>query len=612
MATDIAKLNVELTATSNIAKEFNKLQARTDKMQRDYERKIDKMERAQNSRINKMTLGWKKLGGAIAAVASAAAFANLARNTLDAANHLDDMSTRLGIATEELSRLHFAAEQTGVSTQVLEMGLQRMVRRVGEAANGTGEARKALEALGVSAQELNRLSPDEQLRVLADAFARVENQGDKLTAWVKIFDTEAASMLQMVEGGSATLDEFAQRADALGVTMDTKTAKAATELKSKILELKAGFTGLANTIATYVVPAMVDLANKWNELINRSPAMQRSVEIQKEIFEIQARLATGVGRGKLRNPADAARLEALKDELRTLREIIKEERNRAHGNLPTSGGASGMIGALNLGALAGGAGGAGGAAGTTGQQADQSIGALGIETQLLSEDEKLEASYLRRQWMLDDALEKNKVSQEGYQDALKRLEERYSKDRVKLVEVESKTKAQIAESLAGQLASLAQTNSNELVAIGRTAAIVQATINAHTAATEAMKQGGWFSGPAMAAAIYAAAAVHISAIAGARALGGPVSGNRPYLVGERGPELVVPRGAADVVPNHQLGGGVNVTIVEDPSRAGEVRQSGEGVQVAVAAVMSQLSNDMDSGRGLFAQGQQRYGWRRQV
>ncbi len=39
-----------------------------------------------------------------------------------------------------------------------------------------------------------------------------------------------------------------------------------------------------------------------------------------------------------------------------------------------------------------------------------------------------------------------------------------------------------------------------------------------------------------------------------RALGGSVSAGRPYLVGERGPELVVPRSNGHVTPNSRLGG----------------------------------------------------------
>ena len=46
-----------------------------------------------------------------------------------------------------------------------------------------------------------------------------------------------------------------------------------------------------------------------------------------------------------------------------------------------------------------------------------------------------------------------------------------------------------------------------------------------------------------------------------RATGGPVAPGRPFLVGERGPELFVPDVAGTIVPNHALGGGgVEVTI----------------------------------------------------
>ena len=45
-----------------------------------------------------------------------------------------------------------------------------------------------------------------------------------------------------------------------------------------------------------------------------------------------------------------------------------------------------------------------------------------------------------------------------------------------------------------------------------------------------------------------------SSFGGARAGGGPVQAGRPYLVGERGPELMVPRSSGAVVPNSALGG----------------------------------------------------------
>jgi len=50
-----------------------------------------------------------------------------------------------------------------------------------------------------------------------------------------------------------------------------------------------------------------------------------------------------------------------------------------------------------------------------------------------------------------------------------------------------------------------------------------------------------------------------SIIPGILAAGGPVSDRRPYIVGERGPELFIPNSAGSMVPNSGLTSGSNVT-----------------------------------------------------
>ncbi len=56
---------------------------------------------------------------------------------------------------------------------------------------------------------------------------------------------------------------------------------------------------------------------------------------------------------------------------------------------------------------------------------------------------------------------------------------------------------------------------------------------------------------------------------GGKAVGGPVAGGTPYLVGEKGPELFVPKASGTIVPNNKLlsgggravGGGGGPTVV---------------------------------------------------
>jgi hypothetical protein len=54
-------------------------------------------------------------------------------------------------------------------------------------------------------------------------------------------------------------------------------------------------------------------------------------------------------------------------------------------------------------------------------------------------------------------------------------------------------------------------------------------------------------------------------VAGARAEGGDVRANTPYLIGERGPEIMIPRGAGSVIPNSKiaLGAGTRNQVVHN-------------------------------------------------
>lgn len=74
-----------------------------------------------------------------------------------------------------------------------------------------------------------------------------------------------------------------------------------------------------------------------------------------------------------------------------------------------------------------------------------------------------------------------------------------------------------------------------------------------------------------------------------RAAGGPVEAGRPYMVGERGPELIVPRLKANVIPNHKLGGERTIRVDVTPSPYFDVRVTQISGQ-AVAATAPALVN----------------------
>lgn len=107
----------------------------------------------------------------------------------------------------------------------------------------------------------------------------------------------------------------------------------------------------------------------------------------------------------------------------------------------------------------------------------------------------------------------------------------------------------------GQLLTAEAARSNrEAFRINQAFAVVEAIINTAQGVTAALKLGP--PGVPLAAVIGALGAVQIATIlsqAPPRQFGGPVQANRPFLVGEAGPELFVPALNGSIVPNDRLG-----------------------------------------------------------
>lgn len=212
------------------------------------------------------------------------AFSVMTKQTLDLGDQLAKLETRLGVSVEGMSGLKFAAEQSGVSFQTLTMGMQRMIRRVGEAANGTGEAEVALLELGLSAKKLAQLKPENQFRAIAEALSGVANANDRARLAQKLFDSEGVALLQLMEDGAAGIDAYMQRANELGVVMSHTTAKGAEEAKNALGEVKAVMYAASLESTQNMIPAITMVANELASTIPTASnlAVKAFLNLRKE------------------------------------------------------------------------------------------------------------------------------------------------------------------------------------------------------------------------------------------------------------------------------------------------------------------------------------------
>lgn len=198
--------------------------------------------------VGALGVAFGRMAGAAVAAGGVVGIGALTRNAITQADKLDKLGIKLGETTANLSRLRHAAELSGVGFDTSTMALQRMARRMSEAAAGTGEARDALKELGLNPRELERMSPVNMFLETARAISEVDNRNKRLRLSMKLFDSEGVAMLQLIDQGVEGILRMFHQADQLGATVTDTTRAAGVRVTNAMTEARAAFAGLGNVI----------------------------------------------------------------------------------------------------------------------------------------------------------------------------------------------------------------------------------------------------------------------------------------------------------------------------------------------------------------------------
>jgi len=215
-----------------------------------------------------VTKGVAKVG--LAATAAATALAALVKVNVDFMDKLGKTADKLGIEVEFLQAMRFAAEQTGVRVQALDMGLQRFIRRAAEAAKGTGEAKRAFEQLGIELKNDDGTLRDvrDVLFDVADGIENTTSSAERIRLAFKFFDSEGVSLVTTLKEGADGLREFEEQAENLGIIISRQTIAKAAMFSDSLNVLKKQITAITANISAAFIPVLEDVATKLETILS--------------------------------------------------------------------------------------------------------------------------------------------------------------------------------------------------------------------------------------------------------------------------------------------------------------------------------------------------------
>ena len=188
-----------------------------------------------------------------------ATLAAIAVRAAKAGDQIDKMSARTGASAEFISQMGFAMEQSGGSVQDMEKGLFGLSRSYLAASQGGKAAIDGFNQIGVTMQDLEGLSPEDQMRRVADGLKSIEDTSKRGAVAQQLFGRAGRQMLPLLSTGASGMKAYAAESDALGRTMSTEQVAAAASFVDALNRVKTIVKGLMFDLGSGLLPVLENI-----------------------------------------------------------------------------------------------------------------------------------------------------------------------------------------------------------------------------------------------------------------------------------------------------------------------------------------------------------------
>ena len=207
--------------------------------------------------------GLNKTFGAFGLIISGGAFVGLVKGAIDSADSFGKLSDQTGIAANSLQAYTNAGKLAGVSQETIDKGLRRLAQSMREADQGVATYSDSYKALGISVRDSdgNLKSSETVLGEIADRFADLPDGATKAAISMEIFGRSGASLINLLNGGSAALSEF-------NYAVSDEFAQNAEFFNDQIAVLGIRFDGFRKQLADALLPTLNNLIGVFSDLFS--------------------------------------------------------------------------------------------------------------------------------------------------------------------------------------------------------------------------------------------------------------------------------------------------------------------------------------------------------
>lgn len=443
-------------------------------------------------------------GLATAAAASGVAIGELTRRAINFADEIGKTAQKIGMTSESLSKLEYAAKLSDISLGQLQIGL-------GQLSKNMQSGDEAFAALGITIADSqgNLRSTEQVLLDIAERFAGMEDGAGKTALAMQIFGRSGADLIPFLNTGRDGIAQMTDEAARFGLEISTNTSRAAEGFNDNLTRLGGVLTGLGNKIAERSAPAMKELTDRFINFIDKGNYVERIASVigsamdklaeavqwassAWEVFAIRinagiavlgyltdldlsgamdAWAASSVAAGKVWQ-RNAEILAQLRGEVQSVNSELETPKSKAP-ILPGTGGAGGEVEEFSV---------------APSQEPGTAFTdrLAMIKDQFATERELLLEEYTLNQEVLDGALANKLLSEQEYYELSKKLADEHQTSLARIQQTRLDNDLTAASDFFGALAQITALGGKKTTKIAKMFGIAQALISTFQGAAKAL------------------------------------------------------------------------------------------------------------------------------
>lgn len=190
---------------------------------------------------------------------------------------IDKNSQRLGMTTEQYQEWSYILSQNGADISTLTTSVRTINNRIDEMAQGSKTATDAFHRLGISMQDLEGKSGEENLTLIIQRLQGMENETERNAVANDLLGRSYVELIPLLNKSADSVEELRQKAHDTNQLLSEEGIQAAVNYTDAMDTLSKSFNGFSSQIGADILPGITLIVEGITDLLNNTEGAEEKI-----------------------------------------------------------------------------------------------------------------------------------------------------------------------------------------------------------------------------------------------------------------------------------------------------------------------------------------------